>query len=100
MTPDALRTIRDYPWPGNIRELKNTIERAVLLCRNKTIRISDLPENVSGKQTNKPNPLDLRSVEKEHIQYVLQIAKNRREAAALLGIDPATLWRKRKLYNI
>ena len=37
---------------------------------------------------------------KEHIQYVLQIAKNRREAAALLGIDPATLWRKRKLYNI
>jgi len=88
-----------YPWPGNLRELRNVIERAVILVGGDTIELGDLPEEFGSK----PEPgiavgarVTIDALETEHIRRVLGIARNLEEAARTLGIDPATLYRKRQ----
>ncbi len=88
-----------YPWPGNLRELRNVIERAVILSSGETIELCDLPEEFGGK----PDPgiavgarVTLDALETEHIRRILAVARNLDEAARILGIDPATLYRKRQ----
>lgn len=99
----AWRRLVEYPWPGNLRELRNTIEQAVIRCQSPYIEIADLPDHVSGI---KPGRLQvgenasLSDLEFEHIRLVLARAKTLDGAAKTLGIDPATLYRKRKKMNL
>lgn len=88
-----------YKWPGNLRELRNVIERAVILSPGETIELADLPEEFSG-QANQAIAVGARvtldALEAEHIRRILISSRNLDEAARTLGIDPATLYRKRQ----
>ncbi len=96
----------EYDWPGNLRELSNTIERCVILCSDDTIHLDDLPLGILS-QSNQGNPLNdlngsigsqvtLQELEDAHIRRVLESSENLESAAETLGIDTATLYRKRK----
>ncbi len=100
VTPEALRALRTYRWSGNVRELENVVERAVLLARGGKIQVSHLPEEVRAALEQPTAELSLEEVEKRHIMRVLQFANDYDEAARILGIDPTTLWRKRKRYGL
>jgi two-component system, NtrC family, response regulator AlgB len=99
---DALRALRDYPWPGNIRELRNVIERAAILCPGDVIGLENLPESVSPHRPpiQLGDRVPLSAIEENHIRRVLATTKSLQEAAEVLGIDQATLWRKRKQLGI
>jgi len=96
---DALKILRLNRWSGNVRELENTIERLVLLARNGAIKQEDLPQELTDLSDHESSKLSLEDIEKLHIKKVLQISKDLAEASEILGIDPATLWRKRKKYG-
>jgi two-component system, NtrC family, response regulator AlgB len=100
ITPPVHAALRVYPWKGNVRELENVIERAVILARGEHVQLFHLPEEFQSLLNQTKNPLSLEEVEQQHIIKVLRTAKDLEEAAAILGIDPATLWRKRKKYNL
>jgi NtrC-family two-component system response regulator AlgB len=101
-TGEAMSLLKSYPWPGNVRELRNVIERAVILCQGNQVGVDHLPENVHTTCTaisiGDPVPLD--KIEEEHIRRVLASTRSLQDAADLLGIDQATLWRRRKQYGI
>jgi two-component system, NtrC family, response regulator AlgB len=103
ITPDALQRLQDYPWPGNIRELINVIERGVIMTHEAELKVSDLPPNIANFKPSASCPAQLESladVEKRHIQNVIMHTDSLEDAAKVLVIDPATLWRKRKKYQI
>ena len=100
IAPDAVKALKAYHWRGNVRELENVIKRAVILAKNNIIELTDLPEEVRFALQNPQRLLSLEEMEKQHIRKVLQTASDLNEAAKILGIDPATLWRKRKRYNL
>ncbi|MEO6244227.1 MAG: sigma-54 dependent transcriptional regulator, partial [Opitutaceae bacterium] len=96
---EVLGAFARYPWPGNLRELRNVIERAVILAAGEVIELRDLPDEFRGD--SQPGFLvggraTLDELEAEHIRRVLAHAHNLDEAARILGIDPATLYRKRQ----
>ena len=99
----AEQAIRNYHWPGNLRELRNVVERAVILGGGSVIEPADLPDNlnrllVPGK-TSAPQPgarVSLEELENQHLRMVISQTASMEEAAQILGIDPATLYRKRK----
>lgn len=99
VTADAQKALSAYPWRGNVRELENVIERAVILARGDAIGLQHLPDEFQSL-VEQPGILSLEEVEQRHIVRVLKVTKDLDEAAAVLGIDPATLWRKRKKYNL
>jgi two-component system, NtrC family, response regulator AlgB len=101
-TADALEMMRKYSWPGNLRELRNVIERAAILCQEDRVGLECFPENLSTRDSGARlgDPISLEKVEEEHIRRVLATAKSLQEAADILGIDQATLWRRRKKYGI
>ncbi len=76
------------------------IERAVLLAQNHLVTLDHLPEEVRSTLEKPQSALSLEEMEKLHIKRVLQHARDYDEAAQILGIDPATLWRKRKKYGL
>ena len=96
--PEADKVLKAYRWSGNVRELENVIERAALLASNGVIKLNNLPEEIRG--TTEANAFSLEETEKVQIKKVLQIAKDYDEAANILGIDRATLWKKRKKFNL
>jgi two-component system, NtrC family, response regulator AlgB len=105
LDPAARAAMAAYRWPGNIRELVNVLERAVVLARGGVIRVEDLPDQLlAPSQPPGVAPKDkgssLEELERRHIQQVLAEAATLEEAAARLGINPTTLWRKRKRYSI
>lgn len=94
-----------YPFPGNVRELKHIIERAVILTDSKTIELVHLPERFRKKVTtsrsieNKPL-FTLKEIEQNHIIKAIKFTKgNKSKTAELLGISRAALWRKLKDIN-
>jgi NtrC-family two-component system response regulator AlgB len=92
-----------YPWPGNIRELVNAMERGAILCRDNTLSPDVLPAHIAGYTEDADGQANIKSLvelEKEHIQSVLSRTSSIEEASRILGIDPATLWRKRKKYQL
>jgi NtrC-family two-component system response regulator AlgB len=101
-TDEAMSLLKSYPWPGNVRELRNIVERAVILCEGNRISVDHLPENVHTAYTaiRIGDPVTLDKIEEEHIRRVLASTRSLQEAADLLGIDQATLWRRRKQYGI
>jgi two-component system, NtrC family, response regulator AlgB len=99
VAPEAMKTLRLYAWHGNVRELENVMERAVLLAKNGVIQADNLPEEVTVESSEK-KPASLEELEKHHIQKVLRQTRDFEEAAAILGIDRTTLWRKREKYGL
>jgi Response regulator containing CheY-like receiver, AAA-type ATPase, and DNA-binding domains len=98
-TPAATGAMSGYKWPGNLRELRNVIERAVILCPGEQIDLADLPEEFTGGANPKVAVgarVSLEELEAEHIRRILATSRNLDEAAKTLGIDPATLYRKRQ----
>jgi len=99
---DAISALRNYSWPGNVRELRNVIERAVILSAGETVGIEYLPSTIIPRTS--PIQLgahaSLQVIEENHIRRVIASARSLQEAAGILGIDQATLWRKRKDYGI
>ena len=100
VSPEAQRALEAYPWRGNVRELENIIERALILSHNTDIQLHHLPEEFHELGEAERRPLSLEEVEQQHIVRVLRIAGDLDEAARILGIDPTTLWRKRKKYGL
>lgn len=100
-TPAALSTLQRYPWPGNLRELRNVIERAVILATGEKIDLPDLPDTLRNSHPAEMvvgSRISLDELEREHITRVVEVASSMEEASQILGIDPATLYRKRKRY--
>lgn len=100
--PEVERALAEYAWPGNIRELRNTIECAVILGEGDRVKSKDMPETIAPSHSS-PKVGDLISlscIEELHIRRVLAKTSSLQEAADILCIDQATLWRKRKTYNI
>ena len=102
----ASAAIRAYSWPGNLRELRNAIERAVIMAKGDKINLEDLPAELRGRAAPgvKGNGASLEvgslvsmeKLEEAHLRKVLERTSNLAEAAQVLGIDQATLYRKRK----
>ena len=101
-TPEALQALKQYHWPGNIRELRNVIERAAILCQTDHVGIECFPENLlpSDSVARLGDRISLEKIEEEHIRRVLATTKSLQDTADILGIDQATLWRRRKKYGI
>ncbi|MBN2056183.1 sigma 54-interacting transcriptional regulator [bacterium] len=104
---DALDALTHYEWPGNIRELENAIQYAVLFGKTPILRRRDLPRNFQGSREHAryaPDALDLRSlkeVESEHIRRAYEYTGGKKiETCQLLGISRPTLDRKLKVYGI
>ena len=102
VTPEGLRRLVEYDYPGNIRELENLIERAFILCKSDRITEACLPPHVRAPADPPaaPSP-DATASEPERILNALRAHDGRRDrAAAALGIDKSTLWRKMKKHGI
>lgn len=100
---EAERAIVTYSWPGNVRELSHAIERAVLLAPGRTFRLEHLPDRVRAKDlaaSGHDDQLTLAELEERRIRLALSLNLSQDETARRLGIDPSTLWRKRKKYGI
>jgi NtrC-family two-component system response regulator AlgB len=98
-TPEALAAVLRYPWPGNVRELRNAIERGVILTTGHEVGLTDLPAQLAGPPARRVEiggAVTLDELEAEHIRRVLTASPSLDEAAQTLGIDPSTLYRKRK----
>jgi NtrC-family two-component system response regulator AlgB len=93
----ALETMRSYSWPGNLRELRNLIERAVILGAGDEVGADDLAEIIQVRSEFRVGGrVTLEEIENEHIRKVIANSRTIDEAAAVLGIDPATLYRRKK----
>jgi len=98
-SPAVSEAFGRYGWPGNLRELRNVIERAVILAGGETIELADLPEEFAQPADTRVAVgarVTLDELEAEHIRRVLAMTKTLDDASRVLGIDPATLYRKRQ----
>ena len=97
--PEAMERISQYTWPGNLREMRNTVMRAALLAQGNPIRVEHL-----GIDMNIDKPINiLHDPDSERTKIVSALQKcsgNKSKAAAMLGIDRKTLYNKLKLYQI
>ncbi len=101
LNKDAVQLLQHYPWKGNIRELRNIIQRAFILTDGKEITAASLPYDIQKENTTSGGNLSLAHVEKDHIQKVLHHTNgNKTKTAELLGIGLTTLYRKIEEYNI
>jgi NtrC-family two-component system response regulator AlgB len=96
---EAEPVLRGYHWPGNIRELRNAMERAAILAQGQIIGTEALPERIVAAYSGVPflgGDFTLEQIEAEHIRRMVARCATREEAAHTLGVDPSTLWRKLK----
>ena len=106
LTPEAEKALERYAWPGNVRERRNVIQRAVVLSGTGPIGVEHLPENVlqtaeSGRAERKGSVTPIREMERELILRALEETRqDKRRAAALLGISLRTLYNKLAKYGI
>jgi transcriptional regulator with PAS, ATPase and Fis domain len=102
----VMQALQSYSWPGNIRELRNVLERAALLCDDGVIRVSDLSFQLIASPRTQPavesgSDLTLEEMERRHIALVFQRENGKADKAAdKLGIPRSTLYSKIKQYNI
>lgn len=100
---ETIQLFRSYPWPGNLRQMKNAIKYATLLATGRFITRRELPEELTEPQISAPSSIQLKdeSHESELIKRALQEAgNNKTKAAQLLGIDRKTLYNKLKAYHL
>jgi NtrC-family two-component system response regulator AlgB len=98
-TLEAEAAMAAYPWPGNVRELRNAVERGVILTADTLVGLEHLPGQLTAAAAARVElggPVTLEQLEGEHIRRVVAAAPSLDEAAKTLGIDPSTLYRKRK----
>lgn len=106
ITPAFLEALEQQPWKGNIRELRNVIERSLIVCESERLDVADLPldiQNTHYEQSDETTPgsFELSAMECRHIARVLEYTKgNKTEAARLLKIGLTTLYRKIEEYGI
>lgn len=121
LEPQALEALLNYSWPGNVRQLKNTLERAVILSNNGRVTVNELPPEVVRPSVRTPafatpthsaaqadfnvgpitSPSSLRDVERQQILAALeQTGWHRGKTAEILGISPSTLYRRLRDYNL
>jgi len=108
LTADARRVLMAYPWPGNIRQLRNVVENMVVLASDDKITVDDLPadiykgfEQIANAQLGHLAGISLEEAEKELIRNTLRMVDgNREQAANILGIGERTLYRKIKEYGL
>jgi NtrC-family two-component system response regulator AlgB len=104
LSPAAAACLQAYAWPGNLRELRNVMERAVIMARGDQLSPDDFPGELrgppapaAGEPPLQPGaPVSLEKLEEAHLRKVLAQTPNLTTAAEILGIDQATLYRKRK----
>ncbi|MDB5352171.1 MAG: response regulator with CheY-like receiver, AAA-type ATPase, and DNA-binding domain [Planctomycetota bacterium] len=103
---EARAAMKRHPWPGNLRELRNAVERAAILCLGPDVGLADLPDRIARGETSSTGPLEagapltLEQLEVEHLRRVLASSSSLEAAARTLGIDPSTLYRKRRQYGL
>jgi len=105
LTDEARAILESYRWPGNVRELVNALERAVVLSAADAIGAEDLPDRLLAPapregDASANDASSLEAIERRHIVQTLAESATLEEAAARLGINVTTLWRKRKRYGI
>ena len=106
LSPDARSLLHSYPFQGNIRELKNIVERACVLCDGGCIPGRDLqnalyPRDLEPEEVSRPSsPLPAASEPERLLQALESCGGNRTKAARLLGMDRSTLWRKLQKYHL
>lgn len=106
ITPAFLEALEQQPWKGNIRELRNVIERSLIVCESERLDVADLPldiQNTHYEQSDETTPgsFELSAMERRHIARVLEYTKgDKTEAARLLKIGLTTLYRKIEEYGI
>ncbi len=118
IAPEVMDKLREYSWPGNVRQLRNCLERAVLLANDGRVTINELPPEVAGHTNGSMSFVSvsgsssspdaglsaagsLRDVEKQQIIAALeQTGWHRGKAAEMLGISPSTLYRRLRDYNL
>jgi len=103
--PAALAVLRDYHWPGNVRQLENTIESGVALCQGTILHADDFPIRLQGSRAVAVESSDtlqsLETLERTHILRTLErVGGNRRRAAEILRISTTTLWRRLKEFEM
>ena len=105
-TGEAERALLAHPWPGNVRELQNAVERAAILCPDARVGPAALPVGSSpGGEEGSPTvgvgaAVTLAELEEAHVRRIVATSETLEAAAQTLGIDPVTLWRRRKKYEI
>lgn len=103
MTPAFLHALEQQPWKGNIRELRNVIERSLIVCEGDSLDVQDLPLDMQQGADGQPaaGDFELSAMERRHIARVLNYTKgNKTEAARLLKIGLTTLYRKIEEYKL
>lgn len=103
LSPEARALLLRYTWPGNVRQLRNTIERLNIMAPGAVIEASDLPESICGAEDQNFNsPIaPLADIEKMHILRVLEHSGgNKKATAEILGIDRSTLYAKLRQYKV
>jgi DNA-binding NtrC family response regulator len=104
VSDEFIEKLKNHHWKGNVRELRNVIERALILADTDLLTINDLPFEIQHNTTNlhsQPDDLSMANIEKIHIQKVLNFTRgNKAEAARLLEIGIATLYRKIEEYEL
>ena len=104
LSTSARAALHAYAWPGNLRELANALERAAVLSRGDEIDAGDLPDRLlapSSQETpSDASSQSLEDVQRRHIEQVLGESATLEEAAARLGVNVTTLWRKRKRFGL
>jgi transcriptional regulator with PAS, ATPase and Fis domain len=106
LLPRALALLETYDWPGNVRQLENCLEQAIVLCEDDCIDVSDLPlgadasKERSGKEAELPIGLTLQELEQRYIlQTLARVGHNRTQTAKRLGISLRSLQYKLKAYR-
>ena len=106
ISEESMELLKNYAFPGNVRELENILERATALCQGKAIRKQDLPSDLVEldlRAYHRPSKvlLKLDELEKDYISHVLLISNgSRSRAAEILGIERTSLWRKMKKHGL
>jgi transcriptional regulator with PAS, ATPase and Fis domain len=103
VSADTMSALMNYRWPGNVRELEHAVERAVILANGPTIRLRDLPPEVTQKSRARAgdDTLNLQAQERASIERALErFGGNRKKAAEALNISTVTLWRRMKQYGL
>jgi transcriptional regulator with PAS, ATPase and Fis domain len=103
ISADTMSALMNYRWPGNVRELEHAVERAVILANGPTVRLRDLPPEVTQKSRTRASDdtLNLQAQERVSIERALErFGGNRKKAAEALNISTVTLWRRMKQYGL